>query len=371
MFYRQMLLLLGIFVVGCGLSHEERLRRDDYLRRAQIYYKKGKFFNALHQIEQALNIDPEYSRALISKGWTLHYMKKYKAAEEVFAKALKIDDSNPWLHHGLGSTSYKRGTLLEIKLIQLREQVEKNPQKKHLFAKEIEMHKKARDQWYIKSLEHYNWVLRLQPSNYRIYRLIAMNYAARGMRYYLPAINNLKKFITFVEQDIQSIKISIQVHKRKRLDPNLKEADKEVLDATVENLKSALKNAEKEYRIAEGAAGDYYFKLALLEKDRSSDTGLPLADRNQHKEKYLEYIQLATKSSKSILKTDPNMVNQYLNLKNIAKMQGNYKLVAKYIKEYLKRAPLADPKIRAKEIVELREIEAELKKKKDSQNKIH
>ena len=112
-----MIFFFALFLFpGCILTNEEITQRNEYLERAQKYYRGKKYMNALQQIEKALEIDPNSKRGLVSKGWTLFYLGEIDEAEKAFMAAYDIDNADTWCHQGLAALYFKRANKVGAKL---------------------------------------------------------------------------------------------------------------------------------------------------------------------------------------------------------------------------------------------------------------
>ena len=179
-----LLLLAGCswLLTGCGLNQEQIRARDEYLYRAQVYYRNQKFFNALQQINYALAIDPEIKRALVSKGWTLYYLHKYEDARETFIKVEAMDDTDPWVKYGLGAVAFKRGLNISSKVVQFEKKIAANPKIKEEFAEPLARKRKEMQLYFTRSLKYFEQALINAPGNYNLHKMIAFVRGSPGQR---------------------------------------------------------------------------------------------------------------------------------------------------------------------------------------------
>lgn len=415
------LALLCLWFTGCGLTQEEIDRRNNYLERAQDYHKNKKFNNALQQVERALEIDPECKAALIAKGSALFYLGNYDVAEESYQQAYRLDNTDPWLHFGLGSIAFKRGSEIEVKMANLTDsaylfsidascradldlgrvspkirdafqrnestlsadvKVEiprlasewhiedgnkeylvlsaagKDPENAKLedtlnvyafdrLKSALEKYAKEKELWYQKSIEHFEVSRKVQTENPTLFKTIALVHAARGVDHYARALENLDRYVHALDEDVQLVDAEIALIQQQRGEPGLVEKQKEELDLAMGDLEPIRKENRREYRIAQALAAELFYRLAYREKQKAAKA---VNDRVRAKnlEKMHEYAYQSSARLDLILKTDPNLANQYLNHATVAKLEENYDLAIKYLEEYIRHCPLGDPKVMVK-----------------------
>lgn len=353
-------LLLLLWLVSCGLSQEDILKREEYMNRAKDYYRKQKYPQALQQINLALVLDPSCKRCLVSQGWTYFFLKKYDNAEESFNKALKLDSSDPWCHYGAGTIAFKRANRVEARLLKLDEKISKNSNLAEQFAKDIERLQKERETLYESSLKSFQNALRVASDNYNIYKMVGLVYAAKGLDYSKDAISYLDKFLRVMDDNLTTTSRDIDNREKQRLQPGLAQKDRERLDMELENLNSALTEYQQEYCRAQGLASDLIFQLAYQESQKIVNTVSP-DEKQGHNEKMREYTREVKQRIQAMLKVSPNLVNQYRNLSTLAKLEGDYELAAQYLKEYIQEHPLQDAKLRAEAKLELERLKEKLR----------
>ena len=213
-------LLLALFIiscllVGCGLSQEQIRARDEYLYRAQVYYRNQKFLNSLQQIECALAIEPELKRALVSKGWTLYYIHKYEDAREVFLKVESVDDTDPWVKYGLGSIDFKRGLHISGKVAEFEKKIANHPELKEEFAEPLARKRQEMELYFARSLKYFEQSLVNAPGNYNLHKMIAFVRVAQGAKHYLTAIQSLDRYLNLLNKELAGIEQSLKQRKKR------------------------------------------------------------------------------------------------------------------------------------------------------------
>jgi tetratricopeptide (TPR) repeat protein len=360
-------------LIGCGLSQEQTRERDEYLYRAQLYFRNNKYPNSLQQLEAALKIDPECKKAQVSKGWTLFFLGRYEEAKDLFEHVLMVDNSDPWSNYGLGSVAFKKAGQTENNLKKLQQgmtmQTAATPDSKSEEAKvalrsDIERLEKERDIWYNRSIKYFQASLRVAPDNYDLYKMLAVVYGARGMHYFSQSLAYFDKFVSYMNKNYASLEKDLQEKEQARMKPALPQKEKEHLDLMIDSMRDEMAQNRKEYRIAQGMAADIEFQIAYR---ASRQAGEATADQEkiEHSMTMRTYAAKAKQRTELIIKSAPELANQYRNLSSIAKLEGNYDLAAQYLQEYLKHHPLADTKLRAEAKVELERFKQEEQKEKD------
>lgn len=354
-------------LTGCGLNHEQLQERDQYLYRAQLYYRNKKYYNSLQQLELALKIDPQCKQALVSKGWTLFFLARYEEAKDLFEKVLHVDNSDPWSNYGLGSVAFKKAGQTEENLNRQLQAMDKllaqengkdSEEQKNNLRTDIDKLQKERDIWYERSLRHFQDAQRITPDNYDLYKMMASVYGARGMEYFTQAIENLDKFIACMNKNHTSLEKELRLKEQERMKPALSQKEKEHLDLVIDGLREETTQNRKEYRIAQGMASDLEFQIAYRASQQLQEA-VSEDDKRQHAMTMRQYAAKAKRRVELIIESSPELANQYRNLASIARLEGNYDLAAKYLQEYLKRHPLADPKARVEAKVELEKLQTE------------
>ena len=357
---RIILFLICLSLTGCELSQLDIKRRNEYLLRAQVYYRNQKYMNALSQINFALDIDSDYKNALISKGWTLYYLKKYEESQEIFEKVLEVDDTDPWLHYGLGSLYYKFATLANAKVDKTRKLLLKSKyiKDRKAFEKDLKRYIKEKSMWIEKSLKHLKKSSDIDSKNITLYKLIAVVYESKGIKFYKTAIDFGDKYLKYLDKNLKVIKEYKVKNEEERLVPGLKKKKHEVLDRIIQDLEKQIDNNRKQYRIVQSLIAEWYYELAGIEYKKIEDLDKDSKKIKTCQQKLDQYTYEATKRIKLILKSAPHLANYYRNLAEIAKLKKKYKLATNYLKKYIKNYPLADPKTRVEVKMELKELQS-------------
>ena len=353
------LLLVVCCLVGCGISQSDIKQREEYLYRAEVYYTNKKYMNTLQQLEYALKIDPECKRAHLSKGWTLYYLSKYDSAEESFQKAFILDDSDPWLHYGLGAVYYKKSLDSIQKIAETVKTIEsgKSQQEKEALEKKwtetLDRYSKEKELWLNKSLTHLQKALGIAPDIIDLHKLIGLNYIARGRKSYLKAIESIDQYLSLLDTEWQSMEEVKKLKELERIKIGIKQAEKERVDLVMENLQRNMKENREQYQTTQATAAECFYLLSLWEKEDSLRPGIAPENMQKHQNTMQIYAEKASKRLKIIIQIAPEMANHYRNLAGIAYLQGKPEEANKYLQEYLEQYPLADPKKRAQAKVQL------------------
>ncbi|WP_372364723.1 tetratricopeptide repeat protein [Candidatus Uabimicrobium sp. HlEnr_7] len=389
---QKIMVICLIFVVGCTLTTEEVAKRNEYLERAQTYYRGKKYMNALQQIELALEIDAYSKRAIVSKAWTLFYLNKNDRAEKWFVKAHEMDNADVWTHQGLAAVYFKRGmsigkrldkTLLEIS------NVDENQQK----AKEKEINQTINKQrqeaelWFEKSLTHYQDAIDFADEGQDLYNMLASVHSMIALPYYsdasrslneyqetgetsrkesvgifvekgLPnyekALGYLEKYIKFTNEELIPIEKYLADKKAQREKVGLLEDEHAKLDRQVEFFELQRQVNRKRNRIAQGFAGDTDYKIAVLMKKAEEQTQNE-QESSKYRTLFKKHITLAKNRIFDMVRDFPEMKSGARNLANIAKLEGDYKTAMKYLEEYINKNPMIRPieKVEVQEEMEL------------------
>lgn len=352
-------IMIIVFLSGCGLSQTDIKQREEYLYRAEAYYTSKKYMNALQQLEYALKIDPECKRAYLSRGWTYYYLGKYDSAEETFQKASILDDSDPWLHYGMGAVYYKKSldsiqniaeTINKIesgKSIQEKESLEKK------WISTLDRYAKEKELFLRKSLDHLQKALEISPDIIDLHKLIGLNYIARGRNSYLKAIECLDRYLSLLDTEHQSMDELKKNKEAERLKIGIKQTEKERLDLLLENLEKNKNENRQQYQSALSTVAECFYLLSLWEKEESLRTGVSPEAIQKHQKNMQFYAEKASVRLKMIIQIAPEMADHYRNLAGISFLQGKTEEASKYLQEYLDQYPLADPKKRAQAKVQL------------------
>lgn len=354
------LISLGIFLGGCGLTPSQIKDRDAYLYRAHVYFANKKYPNALQQITLALDIDPECKRALISKGWTLYYLGKLDDAHISFKRAYEADNSDPWVQHGLGSVCFKYGARAGEKHAKLVRYLQQKPDKKKKYQADVLRYKKEKDLWLAKSLKHYKNSLSITPENYELHKLISYVYAAQGFDTYSLAISHIDKYIKLVSEERKGLELLLKKKKKERLKPDISQKDKKYIDIVIVTLEKQIKKNKAKLITVQETAGNLSYQLATLERARAKESS-DKAEKEDHMKRMIAHATDAANRVKMIITLSPASADHYRNLANISKLLGKYAESAKYLQEYLKRYPLAPAKDRVNAKMEIEK----LKKRKE------
>lgn len=390
------MIICCVFIIGCALTTEEVAKRNEYLERAQTYYRGKKYLNALQQIELALEIDPNSKRAIVSKAWTLFYLNKNDEAEKWFSKAHEMDNADVWTHQGLAAVYFKRGmnigkrldeTLLELSSVDLKQRQEKQQE----INKTISKKRQEAELWFKKSLTHYEEAVEYADQGQDLYNMLASVHSMVALPYYsdamrslilyeetgqapqenlvdvfldkgLPnyekALNYLDKYIKFTNEELIPIDTYLEEKKAKREEIGLLEEEHTKLDRQIEFLELQRQVNRKRNRIAQGFAGDTDYKIAVLmrkaqEYAKSDDL------KSKYKDLFKKHILLAKNRIFDMIKDYPEMKSGARNLANIAKLEGDYKTAMKYLEEYITKNPMIRPieKVEVREEMELLEYD--------------
>ncbi|NUM36027.1 MAG: tetratricopeptide repeat protein [Candidatus Brocadiae bacterium] len=354
-----LLLLLACYIAGCGLSQSEIKQREEYLYRAEVYYTNKKYMNSLQQLEYALKLDPECKRAHLSKGWALYYLSKYEGAEESFEKAFSLDDSDPWLHYGLGAVYYKKSLDSIQKISETIKKIEAgtSPQEKESLEKKwtgtLERYAKEKELWLNKSLAHLQKAIDIAPDIIDLHKLIGLNYIARGRTSYLKAIESIDHYLSLLDTEWQSMEEVKKAKELERIKIGIKQTEKERIDIVIENLQKNMRDNRQQYYTSQATAAECFYLLSLWEKEDSLRADIPPEKKHKHQKSMQLYAGKASDRLKSIIQAAPEMANHYRNLAGIAYLQGKPEEASKYLQEYLEQYPLADPQKRAQAKVQL------------------
>ena len=348
---------LALLLVGCGLNQEEVAQRNDYLYNAQKYYRGQKYYNTLQQVEKALEIDPDFKDVLILKAWTFFFMNRHEEAQAIFEQILRKDDSEPWAHYGMGAIAFKNSSKTDRKLAEV-EQRFLTATDKEKSALEADRQRFLAEQqiWYDNSIEHFESALRVAPDNYDLYKMIAAVHGARGSQYYPKAIPYLDRLIKHKDEEFAALTSDVTAHTQERVKPGLPQTEREKLDLMVDSIRRQIEQNRKEYRIAQGMAGEMEFRLAYIAAQQGKET-MDGEERQKYEEESRSFAMSAKQRVQQMLATSPDLANQYRNLALIAKFEGNDDEAAKYLQEYLQHNTLGEPKARADAKIELERLQ--------------
>ena len=77
--------------------------------RGQLYFKRGRFRDALKDFEEALARDPSQLEALTAYATTLYRLNRFSEAENYFREVLKKAPNNSAAHYYLAQIALHRG----------------------------------------------------------------------------------------------------------------------------------------------------------------------------------------------------------------------------------------------------------------------
>jgi len=354
--------IILILCCSCSLSEEQVQQRDSYLYRAQVYYQNQKYMNALQQIEFALEIDPEYKRALISKGWTLYYLNRIEEAEEIFRNAEAMDDTDPWLQYGLGAVSYKKGIDILNRLAKVNQRINatKDPKLQEELQKKyrdvLDRYSQQKEKLFDESIEHFEKAIKTATDNIELYKMLATVYATKGPKSYPEALKHIDHYIQLLDTEYESLKTEKSAKEELRLDEDLFQKDKEEIDLMIESLTKQIEKNRKEYIDMQALAGEWSFTLTDLAIHKLT----PKSSKAEHL-KVRKQAQDCENRLLSIVKIAPDASIHYQNLAKLAEIQGKYFLAEKYLNYYLATYPLADPAERVNARLELEKIQEKMK----------
>lgn len=355
--------LLCCSLWGCGLSQEQITQREEYMHRAQQYYLNKHYRHSLQQSELALEIDPVCKRAILSKGWNLFFLKKYEDAEQTFLQAQKLDDSDPWMHYGLGAVYYKNamksGVRIETALKQFAES-DVTEDDVEEWDQRLAGERNQKEQWLDKSKHHLSKALSIVVDNSDLYKMLAMTYAARGNTQYLQAIDYMDKYIVLLEKEFLGYQDLKKKPEQERKTLDISAEKKESLDNSLEYINKKIEDNRKNFKIAQTISADWCYQLAIQARADFNSATDPKVKAQYHKQ-MSKYANDAVERLELLLKSAPEMSAHYRNLSKITALLGQYQEAIHYLKEYLEKYPLADPKERVAVRLELQDLEQKIK----------
>ncbi len=347
-----------IYIMGCSLNQEKIKQRDDYMERAQEYYVKGKYENALTQLNFALGIDPKYKHALVSKGWTLYFLNQFEDSEEIFQKTYKLDDTDPWLNYGLGAIYYKKSLDCSAKIADMlkkAQKVDENSTNFDVWVKQIETEQTQKMTWLNKSQTHFQKAIAIDTGNHGLHKMLAMTYAAKGIDEFPQAIDSMTMYIKLMDQELAAYQKDLAKVQEERAAPDIKEDKKQILDQYVVNLKDTIEDNRLNWQLAEVLMADWNYELAGREARLREETKEP-SKKAKHQAQMNKYADQASEILKKLLEVSPDLSNHYRNLAKIALLQDNPDLAIKYLQEFLDKHPLANSRARVEARMEIERI---------------
>lgn len=377
-------------LVSCSLTSEEVAKRNDYLERAQSYYRGKKYINALQQIELALEVDPNTKRGIISKGWTLFYLNQNDEAEKWFVRGYEMDNADVWTHQGLAAVYFRRAinigkrldrTLLEISSIERSEQLEKEKQ----INATINKQRQEAELWFDKSLIHYKEAIEYSDGGQDLFNMLASvhsmialpyygdairatnqkfgetkdeNYVTifseKGLPHYDKALGYLEKYVKFTEEELQPIDTYLEQKKFERERIGLLEEEHTKLDRQVQFLKIQREINRKRNRIAQNFAADIDFKIAVL-MGKAKKQAKTRAEAEKYDIFFKKHLTTAKNRIFDMVKDYPEMKSAAKNLATIARLEGDYETAIKYLQEFITNNPMIRPidKVQVREELEV------------------
>jgi len=84
-----------------------------------LYQEKEDYNAAYRELQKAIKINPDYAEAHFRLGIIYQVLKGYNQAITEFEEVLKIDPNFPWIHTAIGNVYYERGIKALIRAIKL------------------------------------------------------------------------------------------------------------------------------------------------------------------------------------------------------------------------------------------------------------
>jgi len=104
--WRLYFFILIILFAG-GAVHAQSAKQ--YFKIGDEYLKKSKFEEAIEQYGRAIDLDPDYEKALLQRARTYERLEKYEAAIADYESAIVFNEKDPEIYYASGRLYYKRG----------------------------------------------------------------------------------------------------------------------------------------------------------------------------------------------------------------------------------------------------------------------
>jgi Tfp pilus assembly protein PilF len=115
--------LFLLFFSGCGKKTEKTKESTEQVKkRVELgvqYLKENKANEALQELSQAIQLDPDYADAHFYLGALYHALTGYSPAIKEYEEVLRINPSYPKIHTALANVYYERGLRAWGKAIKL------------------------------------------------------------------------------------------------------------------------------------------------------------------------------------------------------------------------------------------------------------
>ncbi len=234
-------------------NRDDFLKKAVYLSYALLFFRKKNYEKAIVYNNKALEIDPNFIKALVNKGVALDNLKRYDEAIQLYDKVLKIDpnDINTLNNKGVTLDNLKRYD----EAIQLYDKVLKIETNNidALVNKGVALDNLKR---YEKAIQLYDKVLEIDPKD--IEALVNKGVALWGLKKYDEAIQLYDKVLKIDPKDIEAL-----VNKGVALD-NLKRYDE------------AIQLYDKVLKFDPKDMDAYYNKACIESKKNNKDEALNL-----------------------------------------------------------------------------------------------
>lgn len=366
LYFKLLLLSMGLLCcgfLGCGLSQEKITKREEYIFRAQQYYVNQKFMSALQQCELALEIDPVCKRALIAQGWSFYYLKKYDDAENSFLSAQKLDDSDPWMNYGLGAVYYKKAMKVSKRINKILRQLANNTMPEEDMKEwdvRLEGEQQEKQKCLDKSQLYFEKSLAISSANMDIHKMLALIEGTRGIDSYPKAIENMDKYITLLQKEFLGHQELKKKREEERAALGLSSQQKQSFDREVDNLKAKMNQNREKFQIAQNTTVDWCYRLAI-QAETARDLATNAKAKAESQKQMEKYANNAIERLELLVINVPEVSENYRNLAKIATLMGYYQDGIRYLKTYLEKYPLADPRERVAARLEIQELEKRIK----------
>jgi len=168
--------------------------------RGETYRLMKRYEEALHDFNQAIKLDPKYSRAITRRGETYQSMKRYEEALQDFNQAIELDPKDTWAIAHRGQT-YQSMERYEEALQDFNQAIELDPKNVRAIAfRGLTYRLMKRDE---EALQDFNQLIELDPKYDWAIALRGQMY--RSMKRYEEALQDFNQAIEIDPKNVRAI----------------------------------------------------------------------------------------------------------------------------------------------------------------------